>query len=723
MINWLREEKSSFFLLFSKIIIIYSNNIFGGERKHLKVILQDGIKDCGICCLLSIIRFYGGDVSKEYLRELTNTTREGVSLYQLQSAAKVIGFEASGQYGTLEKINVNNLPCIAHVNLRKNFQHFVVLYKIDDSKKQVIIMDPAKGKTILSFSEFHMLSSNHYLFLKPIKKLPIFNKKNIIIKQIKKLLSQHKKMILFISLFTILFFSLTIFTSFHFKIFYEYSIKYHLTNHLFILSLFVGIMYFLKNLSSMIQNILLSKWNSFFQIEISCKTYQQILLLPYYYFKNRTTGEVLSRFKDLNVVIEYFSNLFCSFSTDLFTCVLFFLILSKYQITLVLILNCILLIYSLFVFITFKRKKRIFKSVKRNEDITNSYIIQAVSNVDTLKGSHLEKRFIDMFRNHFQKYQDSIYRYICFLGFDNTMKDNCLDVVFLFLYGMGSFYVIREKMSFSSFILFQTFFHYYMSSFLRIIQVIGNYPSFKISLDRVEELFLLNTDNFKNNYYYLSYTLDGDIDIHDLSYQIGTKILFQHLSIHIYPKDKILLYGDSGCGKSTLMKMLLRYIDVEYGKISISNIDINHYHLENIRSYIVYVSANEYLFHDTLRNNITMYQDYPEDEFLKVCHICCVDEIIQEEKGYDMMIEENGFNISNGERQRIILARSILKKRSIVILDEALSQIDIAKEKIILKNLFDYLSEQILIVISHRFHNKKLFQRAFQLKEGILYEE
>ena len=118
-----------------------------------------------------------------------------------------------------------------------------------------------------------------------------------------------------------------------------------------------------------------------------------------------------------------------------------------------------------------------------------------------------------------------------------------------------------------------------------------------------------------------------------------------------------------------------------------------------------------------------MYQDYPEDEFLKVCHICCVDEIIQEEKGYDMMIEENGFNISNGERQRIILARSILKKRSIVILDEALSQIDIAKEKIILKNLFDYLSEQILIVISHRFHNKKLFQRTFLLKEGILYEE
>ena len=80
----------------------------------MRVILQDGIKDCGICCLLSIIRFYGGDVSKEYLREITNTTKEGVSFYNLIEAAKKIGFEAIGVTGKLEDIKVNNLPCIVH---------------------------------------------------------------------------------------------------------------------------------------------------------------------------------------------------------------------------------------------------------------------------------------------------------------------------------------------------------------------------------------------------------------------------------------------------------------------------------------------------------------------------------------------------------------------------------------------------------------------------------
>ena len=102
----------------------------------MKVVLQDGIKDCGICCLLSIIRYYGGEVSKEYLREITNTTKDGVSLYNLIEAAKLLGFEAKGLTGKLKDINVNNLPCIVHFIVNKSYKHFVVLYQINIKKNQ-----------------------------------------------------------------------------------------------------------------------------------------------------------------------------------------------------------------------------------------------------------------------------------------------------------------------------------------------------------------------------------------------------------------------------------------------------------------------------------------------------------------------------------------------------------------------------------------------------------
>ena len=87
----------------------------------MKVVLQDGIKDCGICSLLSIIRFYGGDVSKEYLREITNTTKDGVSFYQLIEASKLLGLDAIGMNGDITKIQENNLHCIAHIIENKNF--------------------------------------------------------------------------------------------------------------------------------------------------------------------------------------------------------------------------------------------------------------------------------------------------------------------------------------------------------------------------------------------------------------------------------------------------------------------------------------------------------------------------------------------------------------------------------------------------------------------------
>ena len=191
----------------------------------MKVVLQDGIKDCGICCLLSIIRFYGGEVSKEYLREITHTTKDGVSLFHLIEGAEKIGFEATGVTGKLEDINVNNLPCIAHFVVNKSYKHFVVLYEMNLKKQRVTLMDPAKGKKIISFSEFALLSSSNYLFLKPKKKLPIIKKKNIIYKNIKTLFLENKKTLFLIVILSFCYFILNIAASFHFKYLQKKEVK------------------------------------------------------------------------------------------------------------------------------------------------------------------------------------------------------------------------------------------------------------------------------------------------------------------------------------------------------------------------------------------------------------------------------------------------------------------------------------------------------------------
>ena len=689
----------------------------------MRVILQDGIKDCGICCLLSIIRFYGGDVSKEYLREITNTTKEGVSFYNLIEAAKKIGFEAIGVTGKLEDIKVNNLPCIVHFIVNKSYKHFIVLYQINKKKQTVTIMDPAKGKRTISIAEFKLLTSSNYLFLTPIKKLPKIQKRNRIYENIKTQFQKNKSILFQITLLTFSYFFLNIITSFHFKYIFEYSINYNISNNLFFISYWLCFAYLLKNINILFRNILLSKWTLIFDYKTTSLTYKQLLLLPYLYYKNRTTGEVISRFKDLNTIRSFLSNLFCILTTDLISMLIFYTIMKKYSKNLTKIILLPILLLSIISSVFYKKKKKQTRLISRGEDQVNSYIIQGIMNVDTIKGFHLEKRLIDKFSLQYKSFLDKIYKFKLTEEIHNFIKTNIEEAINIIIYGIGSFYIIKGILSLSNFILYQTFFNYFKSNFQSMLLLIEEYSSYKVALERIEDIFMINKDNFENNYFYLSYQLKGDIVFKNIDYKIGSKILLNKLNLEIKQGEKVLLSGESGCGKSTLLKMLLRYIEVDYGHIKIDNIDINHYHLENIRTNITYVTSNEYLFTDTLKNNILLYKEYTED-FEKVCKMCFIDDIIENKMtGYDSLIEENGFNLSTGEKQRIVLARSILRKSNIYIFDEALSGIDIERERKILKKVFEYLKDKTIIVISHRFNNKNCFSRVLNMEKGKIYEK
>lgn len=689
----------------------------------MKVVLQDGIKDCGICCLLSIIRFYGGEVSREYLREITNTTKDGVSFYNLIVGAKMLGFEAVGLSGKLEEINVNNLPCIVHFIVKKSYQHFVVLYQINKPKRQVTLMDPAKGKKIISFSEFNLLTSNNYLFLSPIKKLPIIKRKNIVYKNIKKNLLENKKMLYLTGILTLTYFILNVLISFHFKYLLEYSINISIINSIYYISYIMLAIYIFKNLNTILRNILLNKFASIFDYETMTTTYRQILLLPYLFYKNRTTGEVVSRFKDLSVVRNFLINLFCTLTTDLITVIIFLSLMYFSNKRLSFIISIISIIILFLTCFFGSKTRKLKKSLSKLEDNINSSLIEGISNVDTIKGSHLEKRLIDKFSLKYKSFLEHIYSYNFNLELYNYIKNNLNDFMTVIIYALGSYYVITSRLTLSNLIIYQMLFSYYLTCFYNLLNLLSNYNSFKVSLERIEELFLINEEVFKNNYFYLPYTLNGDILITNLNYKVGSRPLFRNLNLHLKKGEKILLSGESGSGKSTLVKMLMRYIETSFGTIKIAGIDINHYHLENLRTNITYVTSNEYLFTDTVKNNILLYKEVPENEFQNVCNFCLVSDIIKDDqRKYDKLIEENGFNFSNGERQRIILARSLLRNSNIYIFDEALSQIDISREKKILENIFNYYPDKTIIVISHRFNNKKLFDRILKLSAGEIIE-
>ena len=684
----------------------------------MKVVLQDGNKDCGICSLLSIIRFYGGDVSKEYLREITNTTKNGVSALGLIEGAKMLGFDAVGVCGDLNKIEDNNLPCLAHILTNKGFKHFIVIYKIDRDKELIYVMDPAKGKRILSFMEFKIISTNNYIFLKCIKKLPLLKPRKIIRREIINYLKNNKVQSIVLGGVLFLYFVLNIICCFHFKYLIEYSINFNVKTNIYFISSLVFMFYIYKNIFDLVRCILLDKWLLVLEEIITLKTLKQIFYLPYLFYKNRTVGEIISKIRDLNKIKNFIGKVFLVICSDLISLIIFIIFLFNINKRISIMIFIIFFIYIIFIICRNKFKKRFIRINNIYNDSVNSYLIEALSNVDTIKGCHLEKLMYDRFCLKYNGLLDSNYKFNRFICINNFFKNSVMSVIYIFVYGLGVYLVIDGEFSITDLYLYSSFFSYLLSSLNNIIDVCLEFIDFNISLKRVEDLFSIRKEEFLGSYFYYAYKLDGDICFNNLNYKIGSKVLFSNLKFNISYGEKILFSGESGSGKSTLMKILMRYIDIPYGYVSISNIDINHYHLENIRSNITYVSNNEYLFSDTLYNNIVFNREVSDDEFLEVCRISKIDFV----DDYKVMVEENGFNFSNGERQRIILARSLLKKSSIYIFDEAFGNIDIESEKEIIKNIFKYLSDKTVIVISHRFNNKKLFDRVIELRDGIIYE-
>ena len=690
----------------------------------MKIVLQDGIKDCGVCSLLSIIRFYGGEVSKEYLREITNTTKNGVSAYNLIEGAKKIGFTAEGVCGDMTNLENNNLPCIAHLSVSKEYKHFIVIYKIDKEENKLVVMDPAKGKRIMSFSEFKLHSTNNFILLKQIKSIPTFNNKGMVFKTIRNNLFTNKKILIILSILIVIYFILNILVSYNFKYLLKFSIEYNTDTNIMIISFIILVMYILKAVSELLKNLFVLKLSSSLDEKITTKTFKQILLLPYLYYKNRTTGEVITRLKDLTTVKNYLINLFVILIVDGISVLLFLIMLFRInkKITL-LVLGLVLLMLVVIVFRN-KRKRKLYSKVCMCEEKTNSYLIEALSNVDTIKGGHIEKRLSDKFLLIYKSLLENNYLYLFFVSISNFIKNNIKDILMLIVYGIGTIYILNKKISIGDILLYQTFLMYFLSSINNLINLVDEYHNYKIALDRVEDLYTITSEKFNGSYYYYNYLLDGDIVFKNLSYKYGSKKILDAVNLKIKRGEKVLLTGESGTGKSSLVKILLRYLEVPFGMCSISNIDINHYHLENIRKNISFVSSNEFLFTDSLYNNLTLERNVSDEELDEVCRVTKVKEMLEKrEADYRMLVEENGFNFSNGERQRIILCRYLLRNSNIYIFDEAFGQIDIDKEREILKDMFNYLKDKTVIIISHRLNNKDLFDRWISLKEGKIYEE
>ncbi len=683
-------------------------------------IIQDDLKDCGVCSLLSIIKFYGGNISREYLREITKTDKNGVNALNLLRAAREIGFEAFGFKGNIKNIDQSKLPVIAHVILNQKFTHFVVIYEIDLVKKSILVMDPAKGYVKMSFKEFMNISSNYFLILKPKQELPKLenNNKNFLV-NIKEILYKYKLVLFSVIFMSFIFTFLNILASYHFKFLYD-EVNMHEIDFKVIFYILILLELF-RYLIFLFRNHLINSLNFILDQELINDAYNHIIHLPYLYYKNHTNGDLLKRINDLSNLKELISNLFASIIIDLLLALIILIIMLKINFSLGLVIIITLFMYIVISIISNNIVNKIIKDNYVLASLVNNFLMESLASFETIKNLSLQNYIINAFNKKYGEYNQNSEKIVKIINLTNTFKNIVLSIGTLVVIYLGIISIKNMTINITFLITFISLSNYLIQPVKNILDLQLLFLESKESIRRIKEIYAIpievTTLNKKKSFPKLS----GRIEIDNLSYSYnGIDKIINHFSMEIKEGSRVLIYGKSGCGKSTLMHLLIKYINSNYeGNITIGGFDMKDLDLYTLRQNICYVSQNEYLYTDTIYENITLGRKIKYEQFLQIAKGVFLNEIIKNSNlGYDFFIESNGENISGGERKRIIIARSLLTKANIYIYDETFSGIDIEKEREILKYIFQLYKDKTFIIISHRMSNIDLFDNKIAFEGG-----
>lgn len=672
------------------------------------IVKQHDIKDCGICCLKSIMRYYGGDIPLETLRLDAKTNKNGTTAFNLIKTAQRYGFNAIGK--KITEIEDNKiLPAIAHVELPNGLNHYVVVTKIN--KNILTVMDPAKGIKKYTKEEFYKIWTNIILIFKPYHAIPHIKTHNALKEITLKILKEEKTLIIKLLLINIFTTVISILLSYYFKIILS-SLETNYINTTIIIMIIFLILSFYNIIFRYTKNKLKIYLNKNIDIKIIIDFIEHIFRLPLNVVKNRTSGEIISKINELNNIKELFSEIITTIFLDITLVIGSAIFLYNISSKLFLILCIIALIYILIGIISIPI---VNKKINNNIDLEtdcNSNIVENIDSIETIKNMNIEEYKIEQITIKYIEYLEDSLSYANFINNKYLLDSFITEIGMFIISSIGIIMIYQNNLSLINLMTFNSLLNYFIDPIEKIINILPKYQLIKLSINKINEFTSIKEEKLNNS----SFIKTGDIKFEDITYSYNNyNNVLNKKRLIIQENDHITIKGKSGCGKSTLFKMLNRSIDDYKGNIKIGDINIKDYSLQTIRSNIVYISQREKIFTDTIKNNILLNNKITDYELQTILKITKVDEIIDKKNfRLDSLLYDSGYNLSGGERQRIILARALVKKPKVLVLDESLSELDSSKEKEIIKNIDNYLKNTTLIYVSH--NNKNYLKKVKTIK-------
>ena len=699
------------------------------------IYIQTDAMDCGATCLKMISKHYGVEFSINDLRSLTYTSRSGTSLYGISNAAEKLGFHTLSVKVSIDQLlNEIPLPCISHWNQN----HFIVIYKVKNGK--VYVADPGFGKLKYDEKEFlknwsiqdsnlgHLLlieptvnlNPNYFLDSKNYNKGASFNTVFNHLLKYKLLLLQ-----LFIGLFVGSLLQLVF--PFLTQSIIDIGIQNDDINFIYLILFAQLLFYFGKVSIEIIRNWILMHISSRVNISLVSDFFIKLMNLPISYFDVKMTGDTIQRINDHQRIENFLTGTSISAIFSLFNLIVFCIVLAYYNSLLFIVFGIGSILYVLWTLFFLKRRAIIdYKKFQQNSK-NQSKIIELLNGMQEIKLNNAEKQK----RWEWESLQISLFKInikgLALAQFQNTGSSFINELKNIILTFIAAKLVISGSITLGMMLSISYIIGQLNLPLNEMVNFLLNYHDAKLSFNRLDEIHQLRDEYDERNELIELDNLYSDIIVKDLRYKydkLSSNYVLNNINLSIKRNSIIAIVGSSGSGKTTLMKLLLKFYTPDNGTICLGDQNLEYIDPVLWRERCGVVQQDGYIFSDTILNNIAVGVE--KIDMIKIntaIRIANIYEFINTlPLKLNTKIGLEGVGLSMGQKQRILIARSIYKNPDFLFFDEATSALDATNEAVINKNLQEVFTNKTVFIIAHRLSTVKNADNIIVLENGTIVE-
>jgi ATP-binding cassette subfamily B protein len=702
-------------------------------NNRLKTVYQYDSMDCGPACLCMISQYYGKYHSVEKFRNMSTISKNGVSLLGLSDAAESIGFRTLAAKIGIEDISKAPLPCIIHWNQN----HFVVLTDVYKKKGKRIynVVDPALGKMRYDEYDFKQswISTKNYetengiiLIVVPTDyfyEKPEDKKEKSSISFLFSYFRMYKGLIiqLIIGLFAGSLLQLIL--PFMTQSIVDYGINTENLSFVHIILLAQLILIISSSSVSFIRGWILLHLGTRINVSLISDFLMKLMKLPMSYFDSKQTGDIIQRINDHERIESFLTNSSLNTLFSVFNVLLFGFVLLYYswKIFLVFIIGSLMYFFWILAFIG-KRKELDYKYFTKQSK-NQSKMIQLVTGMQEIKlhGCQKQKRWeweniqASIFRLRIKglalkQYQDSGAVLI------NQSKNIVTTAI-----AAGS--VIQGEMTLGMMLSIQYIIGQMNAPVDQLVDFMRSYQDARLSLDRLAEIREKQEEDGEEKI--IPETINKDISIKNLNFSYdGFRKVLEDINLTIFKGKITAIVGMSGSGKTTLIKLLLGYYTPSEGEILINSSLLTSLNMNEWRKKCGIVMQDGLLFSESIASNIaTGCENIEVNKLQEASSMANIHDFITSlPLGYNTVIGAEGTNLSQGQKQRILIARAIYKNPEIIFLDEATNALDSKNEKIIMDNLQKFFTGRTVLIVAHRLSTVRNAHQIVVIDKGRITE-